>query len=264
MALKRGTLTLLFIFSVSVLCGQGVSATVKVINRTQNRSFETQYRTLERDLTRMISQQNWRGQQAVSASDDVSVHFTLSVIEHRNQVFKTMLMVELVKKHKNLPALLLRWVEQPLEFSYVPFQPLVYNPNMLHSNLVANAAFFTYLALGFYHDSERMLGGTSFYREAEAIITRMQSSSHSGWEMRRNGNSKYRLISELLQKQYEPLRVFIFKLHSDCLAANSHTGQMAKNNPCITEAVSSLRTIQKDLNNSLLLQRIEESNKSIF
>ena len=67
---------------------------------------------------------------------------TLSVVDHSDQAFKTMLLVELFKTYgSGDKVLLLRWVEQPLLFSYVPFEPLIFNKNNLTSDLVAHAAF---------------------------------------------------------------------------------------------------------------------------
>ena len=134
---------------------QDVEAVVRVINRTQNRSFEASYRTLERDLSRLINQTQWGSSAGRSGKSKVSLNMTLSVVDHSDQAFKTMLLVELFKTYgSGDKVLLLRWVEQPLLFSYVPFEPLIFNKNNLTSNLVAHAAFFAYLALGFHEDTE--------------------------------------------------------------------------------------------------------------
>jgi hypothetical protein len=242
---------------------QGVESVVRVINRTQNRSFEANYRTLERDLSRLINQTQWDSTVGISRKPKVSLNMTLSVVDHSDQAFKTMLLVELFKIYgSGDKVLLLRWVEQPLVFSYVPFEPLIFNKNNLSSNLVAHAAFFAYLALGFHEDTEKLLGGTPFYRQAEDIVVRMQSSSNSGWEMRRSGSSKYRLIYELLQKPYYPAREFLFDLHTGCLALGQlHTDQYTE---CLMRITRRLQEVEFGLDNSLLMQRIRESNRAIF
>ena len=242
---------------------QGIESVVRVINRTQNRSFEANYRTLERDLSRLINQTQWDSTVGISRKPKVSLNMTLSVVDHSDQAFKTMLLVELFKIYgSGDKVLLFRWVEQPLVFSYVPFEPLIFNKNNLSSNLVAHAAFFTYLALGFHEDTEKLLGGTPFYRQAEDIVVRMQSSSNSGWEMRRSGSSKYRLIYELLQKPYYPAREFLFDLHTGCLASGQrHTDQYTE---CLLHITRQLKETDIGLDNSLLMQRIRESNRVIF
>ncbi|MGA1773731.1 MAG: DUF4835 family protein [Flavobacteriaceae bacterium] len=242
---------------------QGIESVVRVINRTQNRSFEANYRTLERDLTRLINQTQWDSTVGISRKPKVSLNMTLSVVDHSDQTFKTMLLVELFKIHgSGDKVLLFRWVEQPLVFSYVPFEPLIFNKNNLSSNLVAHAAFFAYLALGFNEDTEKLMGGTPFYRQAEDIVVRMQSTSNSGWEMRRSGSSKYRLIYELLQKPYYPAREFLFDLHTGCLASGQrHTDQYTE---CLLHITRQLKETDIGLDNSLLMQRIQESNRAIF
>ena len=258
-----------FIISTVLMCfglwsnAQDVEAVVRVINRTQNRSFEASYRTLERDLSRLINQTQWGSSAGRSGKSKVSLNMTLSVVDHSDQAFKTMLLVELFKTYgSGDKVLLLRWVEQPLLFSYVPFEPLIFNKNNLTSNLVAHAAFFAYLALGFHEDTENSLGGTPFYRQAEDIVIRMQSTFNSGWEMRRSGSSKYRLIYELLQKPYYPARQFLFELHTGCLASGQrHTDQYAE---CLLQISQGLEEAEIGLDNSLLMQRIQESNRAIF
>jgi len=242
---------------------QGVESVVRVINRTQNRSFEASYRTLERDLSRLINQTQWGSSAGRSGKSKVSLNMTLSVVDHSDQAFKTILLVELFKIYGSGDrALMLRWVEQPQVFSYVPFEPLIFNKNNLSSNLVAHAAFFAYLALGFHEDTEKLMGGTPFYRQAEDIVVRMQSSSNSGWEMRRSGSSKYRLIYELLQKPYYPARQFLFELHTGCLASGQrHTDKYAE---CLLQITQRLQEAEIGLYNSLLMQRIQESNRAIF
>ena len=242
---------------------QGVESVVRVINRTQNRSFEATYRTLERDLSRLINQTQWGSQVGRSGKPKVLLNMTLSVLDHSDQAFKTMLLVELFKIYgSGDKVLLLRWVEQPLVFSYVPFEPLIFNQNNLSSNLVAHAAFFAYLALGFHEDTENSLGGTSFYRQAEDIIVRMQSTYNSGWEMRRSGSSKYRLIYELLQKPYYPARQFLFDLHTGCLASGKRPKDQYTE--CLLQITQRLQEAEIGLDNSLLMQRIRESNRAIF
>ena len=242
---------------------QGIESVVRVINRTQKRSFEANYRTLERDLSRLINQTQWDSTVGISIKPKVSLNMTLSVVDHSDQAFKTMLLVELFKIYgSGDKVLLFRWVEQPLVFSYVPFEPLIFNKNNLSSNLVAHAAFFAYLALGFNEDTEKLMGGTPFYRQAEDIVVRMQSTSNSGWEMRRSGSSKYRLIYELLQKPYYPAREFLFDLHTGCLASGQRDTD--QHTECLLHIKRQLKETEIGLDNSLLMQRIQESNRAIF
>ncbi|MGA0030941.1 MAG: hypothetical protein ACO3FS_03370, partial [Flavobacteriaceae bacterium] len=86
--------------------------------------------------------------------------------------------------------------------------------------------------------------------------------SNSGWEMRRSGSSKYRLIYELLQQPYYPAREFLFDLHTGCLASGQrHTDQYTE---CLLHITRQLKETDIGLDNSLLMQRIRESNRVIF
>lgn len=108
---------------------------------------------------------------------------------------------------------MLNFIDNNFQFRYVEFQPLEFDPNTYRSNLVSVLGYYAYLILGFDYDSFSPLGGTEFFQVAEKVVTNAQNASEAGWKPydgSRNKN-RYWLVKNLLDKQYEGVRRFIYE-----------------------------------------------------
>jgi hypothetical protein len=95
----------------------------------------------------------------------------------------------------------------------VEFQPLEFDPGNHRSNLVSVLAYYTYIIIGFDNDSFSPLGGTEFFQMAEKIVTNAQNAPELGWkpyDISRNRN-RYWLVKNILDKEYEGVRQFIYE-----------------------------------------------------
>ena len=66
----------------------------------------------------------------------------------------------------------------------IPFQRntvLLYTPNQYRDNLTSVLAYYAYLILGMDYDSFSLKGGSSYFVEAQQIVTNAQSSGFPGW-----------------------------------------------------------------------------------
>jgi hypothetical protein len=108
---------------------------------------------------------------------------------------------------------MLNFIDNSFQFRYVEFQPLEFDPGTHRSNLVSVLAYYTYIILGFDYDSYAPLGGTEFFQMAEKIVTNAQNAPEPGWkpyDASRNRN-RYWLIKNILDKEYEGVRQFIYE-----------------------------------------------------
>lgn len=107
---------------------------------------------------------------------------------------------------------MLNFIDNNFQFRYVEFQTLEFDPSAHRSNLVSVLAYYTYIILGIDYDSFSPLGGTEFYQMAEKIVTNAQNAPESGWKPydgSRNRN-RYWLVKNILNKEYEGVRQFIY------------------------------------------------------
>lgn len=245
------------------LSAQQTRIQVKLENRTQNTSYQFQYRQIERDLAKMLYSTINGSTIGVAKDASLEISYAFSVLEHRNTAIRAALSVGVYKIHSTgHRTLLIRWYEPSLSFNYIPGTPLFFNLNNINSNLVANAMFFAYMGLGFYADSEVINGGTAYFRKADEMLTRMQSTSFVGWEMRRGGTSKYRLIYELLNPAYVSVRLFYYQLNSGCILKQYQ--KTAYDESCVKESLLVLDNEDVLVANSLLLQRIKDAHPRLF
>ena len=108
---------------------------------------------------------------------------------------------------------MLNFIDNSFQFRYVEFSPLEFDPSTHSSNLVSVLAYYAYIILGFDYDSFSPLGGTEFFQMAEKIVTNAQNAPEPGWKPydgSRNRN-RYWLVKNILDKEYEGVRHFIYE-----------------------------------------------------
>jgi hypothetical protein len=136
---------------------------------------------------------------------------------------------------------LLNFIDNNFQFKYVEFQPLEFDPSTYKSSLISVLAYYTYMVLGFDYDSFAPLGGTEFFQMAEKIVTNAQNAPEQGWKPydgSRNRN-RYWLVKNVLDKEYEGVRQFIYEYYINGLDKMESKAPEAR-----TSMVESLKLMQ--------------------
>lgn len=97
-------------------------------------------------------------------------------------------------------------------FQYAPNQSLVHN-EFRFSPLASQLDFYAYLILGYDYDTFSPLGGTPLFRHARKITDMAQSNGGQGWSSGAGPRSRYSLITDLLDPNYEGLRQASYEYH---------------------------------------------------
>lgn len=99
----------------------------------------------------------------------------------------------------------------------IPFQRntvLLYTPNQYRDNLTSVLAYYAYLILGMDYDSFSLKGGSSYFVEAQQIVTNAQSSGFPGWMSNETSKkNRYWIIDNIQQQLFEPLRECNYEYH---------------------------------------------------
>ena len=77
---------------------------------------------------------------------------------------------------------LLNFLDENVAFSYSRNAILIYAPNQFRDNLTSILAFYAYFIIGMDYDSFSLKGGTSYFNEAQQIVSLAQSSGAAGWK----------------------------------------------------------------------------------
>ena len=253
---------LFLVFSCNTFA-QEIRPTVVVSNRSNSSYVSTIENRLKLDLERFIAQKKWSGQTR-DENEKLDVRYYLSVFEQNGEQYRAVLMVEAFRPVYNATykTPLFKIIDSDLTFTYQVNRPLIYNENQLNSNLLTNVAFYTYLALGYEGDSFELYGGSNYHQNANDLIARAQTLGAKGWEMRRSGTTKYRLVYELLSSNGKILRQWWYQYHR--LGLDNQYESTSESKSMINEIIGVFSEMNKSLKNLLIYKRISESKKVEF
>jgi hypothetical protein len=91
-------------------------------------------------------------------------------------------------------------------FHYTPNSDLIHD-KLQFNDIATLLDYYAYIILGYDYDTFSPLGGSSYFSEAQHLVSLAQTTGSPGWK--RNGNhqrNRARLVSSLLNTNYRPLR----------------------------------------------------------
>ncbi len=206
--------------------------TIPLLNLTQVRSQELNcnvqisaqkiqgsnrqvFESMQRDLYEFMNNTIWTNH-VFSYAERIDCNILINLTDQLSaDEFKGTIQIQLRRPVFNTTynSTMLNFIDNNFQFRYVEFQPLEFDPNSYRSSLVSVLAYYTYVILGFDYDSFSPLGGTEFFQVAEKIVTNAQNASEPGWKPydgSRNRN-RYWLVKNILDKEYEGVRRFIYE-----------------------------------------------------
>ena len=104
--------------------------------------------------------------------------------------------------------------DENISFAYSRNSIISYAPNQYRDNLTSVLAFYAYFIIGMDYDSFGLKGGTTYFNEAQQIVSLAQSSGASGWKSNEQGKrNRYWLVDNVLHQLFEPLRECNYEYH---------------------------------------------------
>ena len=142
--------------------------------------------------------------------------------------------------------------DKQFNFSYVEFQPLVFNVNNFTSNLISVIAFHVYTIIGLDADTFELNGGEPYFAIAKQIVNTAASSGFIGWKSIDGKQSRYSINDALLSQVYAEYHSAMYEYHRKGLDLMSQSSKIAKSN--IANAINILKGINDRRPNSYLLR----------
>ena len=201
------------------------------------------FESMQRDLYEFMNNTVWTNH-VFSYSERIDCNILINLTDQLSaDEFKGTIQIQLSRPVFNTTykSTMLNFIDNSFQFRYVEFQPLVFDPNTYTSSLVSVLAYYTYMILGFDYDSFAPMGGTEFFQMAEKIVTNAQNAPEPGWKPydgSRNRN-RYWLVKNVLDKEYEGVRQFIYDYNMNGLDKMESKTPEAR-----TSMVESLKLIQ--------------------
>lgn len=229
--------------SSAIVNGQELNCNVQIAAQKIQGSNRQVFESMQRDIYEFMNSTVWTNN-VFSYAERIDCNMLITINEQLSaDEFRGTIQIQLRRPVFNTTynSTLLNFVDNNFQFRYVEFQPLEFDPNSYRSSLVSVLAYYTYIILGFDYDSFSLEGGTEFFQVAEKIVTNAQNAPEPGWKPydgSRNRN-RYWLVKNVLDKEYEGVRNFIYEYYINGLDRMESRISEARNS-----IVESLRLVQ--------------------
>jgi hypothetical protein len=213
---KYVLLTLLVLIP-AIIYSQELNCNVQVSAQKIQGSNRQVFENMQRDIFEFMNNTVWTNS-VFSYTERIDCNIIINLTDQiSSDEFTGTIQIQLKRPVYNTTynSTMLNFVDNSFRFRYVEFQPLEFDPTTHRTNLISVLAYYAYMILGFDYDSFSPLGGTEYFQIAERIVTNAQNAPESGWKPydgSRNRN-RYWLVKNVLDKEYEGVRRFIYEYH---------------------------------------------------
>ncbi len=198
-----------------VINSQELNCNVQITAQKIQGSNRQVFETMQREIYEFMNNTVWTNH-VYSYAERIDCNMLINLTEQLSaDEFRGTIQIQLRRPVYNTTynTTLLNFIDNNFQFRYVEFQPIEFDPSTHRSNLVSVLAYYAYIILGFDYDSFAPQGGTEFFQMAEKIVTNAQNAPEAGWKPydgSRNRN-RYWLIKNILDKEYEGVRRFVYE-----------------------------------------------------
>ena len=202
------------------------------------------FQNMQRDIYEFMNNMVWTDN-VFSFSERIECNLLINLDDQLSaDEFRGTIQIQLSRPVYNTTykSTVLNFVDNNIQFRYVEFQTLEFNPNSHTSNLVSVLAYYAYLLIGMDFDTFSPEGGTPYFQIAEKIVTNAQNAPEAGWKPydgSRNRN-RYWLVKNILDNEYSGVRQFEYLYHLRGLDRMESDITRAR-----TEIYESLRQLQE-------------------
>ncbi len=221
-----GLLLMLFSFSVT---GQELNCTVKINYSMVTDANPQIFKILETSLNDFMNNTRF-GSKDFKRNERIDCAFVINVTGFDSNNFSASLQVQSSRVVYNSTYLspVLNFNDKDFSFRYNEYEPLVYNPNTFDSNLVAVVSFYANMIIGMDGDSFSPEGGTSYYENAQSIVSAAQQSGYKGWSQQDGNQNRFFFVNDMLSNTFSDYRQALYDYHFgalDTMAENPKGGK---------------------------------------
>ncbi|NPA43034.1 MAG: DUF4835 family protein [Chlorobi bacterium] len=228
MKFKSFSLFLLILFSLTART-QEINAEVRVEAPPGLAANRQIFITLENSIREFLNTRKWT-RHTFLPHERIRATFMLVVREYKDNRIKCELNISAFRPVYNstYESPLLTVSDKKVEFNYVQYQPLEFNPEILDNNLTAVLAFYVYMILGYDFDSFKEFGGTEYFKTAKEIQVNAAGQGLPGWENKGGFFSRAEWVDQLLLNENQPFHRAMYSYHRlglDLMASNPRKGK---------------------------------------
>lgn len=207
---------LILLFSMN-LRSQEFRCNVQVVSQQIQGTNKQVFQTLQNAIYEFMNNRVWTNH-VYTMEERIECNLMFNITEQLSaDDFKGTLTIQVRRPvfNTNYYTTTLNFVDNDIRFRYVEFSPLEFDLNSHQSSLTSILAFYAYYMLGLDYDSFSLFGGTPYFTSAERIVLNAQNAPESGWKPMDDiaHKSRYWLVKDMIDAEYEPVREFNYRYH---------------------------------------------------
>ena len=216
--MRKSVLIIIMMMVLSpLLKGQEFRCNVQVVSQQVQGTNKQVFQTLQNGIYEFMNNRVWTNH-VYTMEERIECNLMFNITEQLSaDEFKGTLSVQARRPvfNSNYNTVTLNFVDNDIHFRYVEFSPLEFDLNSHTSNLTSMLAFYAYYILGLDYDTFSLFGGSGYFTNAEQIVLNAQNVPESGWKPLDDlaHKSRYWLVKDILDTDYEPVREFNYRYH---------------------------------------------------
>ena len=242
------------IFFVSIFSyAQELNCSVYINAEQTGQPNNQVFRILETQLTEFINTTAWTDK-SYKNQEKIECNMSIIISNFDSNLFTATIQIQSSRPvyGSSYTSPIYNYNDKQFNFSYVEFQPLVFNINSFTSNLISVIAFHVYTIIGLDADTFELNGGEPYFAIAKQIVNIAATSGFRGWKSTDGKQSRYSLNDALLSQVYSEFHSAMYEYHINGLDLMSTSPRTAKTN--IAGAINILKGINDRRPNSYLLR----------
>ena len=242
------------IFFVSIFSyAQELNCSVYINAEQTGQPNNQVFRILETQLTEFINTTAWTDK-SYKNQEKIECNMSIIISNFDSNLFTATIQIQSSRPvyGSSYTSPIYNYNDKQFNFSYVEFQPLVFNINSFTSNLISVIAFHVYTIIGLDADTFELNGGEPYFEIAKQIVNTAATSGFRGWKSTDGKQSRYSLNDALISQVYSEFHSAMYEYHINGLDLMSTSPRTAKTN--IAGAINILKGINDRRPNSYLLR----------
>ncbi len=213
--MKKYLFIILFLSLYLFSNAQELQCSVSVVSPSVQGTNKQVYETMQTAIMEFVNGQIWTDnvfspEERIECSILINIKEVVSANEFSGTI---QIQARRPVYNSSYRSMLFNFLDQEFTFKYEEFEPLVFNPNSIESNLVGVISYYAYVILGLDYDSFSKNGGTKYMEMAEKIVNMSQNTRYSGWRSYESKTNRYWFVENYLNEIHRPLRECIYQYH---------------------------------------------------
>ena len=247
-------IVLFFILFASLTSSaQELNCTVSINAEQTGQPNNQIFRTLETQLTEFINTTSWTDKNYKN-QEKIDCNMSIIINSFDANIFNATIQIQASRPvyQSTYSSPIYNYNDKQFNFSYVEFQPLVFNINSFDSNLVSVIAFHVYTIIGLDSDTFELNGGEPYFSVAKQIVNTAATGGSKGWKSTDGKQSRYSFNDALVSQVYKEFHSVMYNYHRLGMDKMHNSPKVAKLS--ISAAINTLKGINDRRPNSYLLR----------